>query len=66
MHHIVVHVMSKTQSRADDSREEDMRCIDCGSADLDIHAFVAGGIPVIELTCIDCGITRTLAEADDE
>jgi len=43
-----------------------LRCIDCDSTQVDTHAFVSGGTPVIQVTCTQCEVTRTLVEGYDE
>lgn len=44
----------------------DMRCTDCASTDLDTQVFDSRGTRVIEVTCAQCEVTRTLAEGYDE
>lgn len=46
--------------------ESQLRCIDCDSTQVDTHAFVAGDSPVIQVTCTQCEVTRTLVEGYDE
>jgi len=46
--------------------ESQLRCIDCDSTQVDTHAFVSGGTPVIQVTCTQCEVTRTLVEGYDE
>jgi hypothetical protein len=44
----------------------DMRCTDCASTDLDTQVFDSRGTRVIEVTCAQCEVTRTLVEGYDE